>query len=639
MTSGTDIYNALQTPTAGTTAAAATGASRKNGEDQDTKGLFGQYLSEESQKSDAPAQKKNETAGTSQTPPEQNKGETKASSVTDNQAQSVPAKETSADGSPADKASEDTTVGQKEAEQSSDNLASAGDSATATIMQGRTKDPALLDKSGNNPLASPQEVEDVDLAKTGDAVSEKAESFASSSPEKTGTSDKPALPEADPIPEKAAASQSAAVGNETENTPAGKDGKTDQGQQSIAPAPENSNTPENGNGKNGQHAEIRVSKEVAIENGSSSNADHATSDAGKTVKHKGTAETADQSDTDHASTASSAANKTAEDTTLAAVSSQTEVSRETSETAAAARDIPAGDNAKVPTSGDKSAGSQADNQADTPQQVAANGTPAKNGQDGNGRDGNGQKDDRSQKNEAGDGRNMAASGTGEKEAATKSSAKEQASAGGQAEQSTAKPAGEQFFALQKLPLDGLNSRTASYTLNLNMGHQLVVGAHGLAIQETTASGLQHTGSAPQNTALASQAASEQIVAAVSRHMNAGKSTFRIQLNPAELGQVDVKMEFASDGKMMTTLTVDNERTLHLLQRDQGSLGKMLENAGFDMNQGNLNFSLRQQAGNDTGFGRPDGSYSSDGDLQSEDEQVPAEILSVNVTDSGLDISV
>ena len=87
---------------------------------------------------------------------------------------------------------------------------------------------------------------------------------------------------------------------------------------------------------------------------------------------------------------------------------------------------------------------------------------------------------------------------------------------------------------------------------------------------------------------------DQIVSTLTRHNANGRSTFRIQLHPAELGQVDVRMDFAADGKLHTVMTVDNDRTLMLLQRDQGILEKMLQNAGFDTSQGSLNFSLKHQ---------------------------------------------
>lgn len=73
----------------------------------------------------------------------------------------------------------------------------------------------------------------------------------------------------------------------------------------------------------------------------------------------------------------------------------------------------------------------------------------------------------------------------------------------------------------------------------------------------------------------------------------GQDSFRLSLKPAELGQVNIRMDFQADGKMAATIIVDNERTLGLLQRDQSALGKILENAGFDVAGNGLNFSLKK----------------------------------------------
>ena len=258
----------------------------------------------------------------------------------------------------------------------------------------------------------------------------------------------------------------------------------------------------------------------------------------------------------------------------------------------------------------------------------------------NGRTGNRQQENNGQQQDNRGNKDLAASpAANSKDGTAKSASGEATGTGGQTETATAKPAGEQFTLLQKIPLDNLGGKTALSTLNLSMGHQLVVGTHNLAVQEAASAGLQQSGTVLQNSLASAQAAADQVVAAVSRQLSAGKSTFRVQLHPAELGQVDIKMDFAADGKMMTTLTVDNEKTLHLLQRDQHTLGKMLENAGFNMDQGNLNFNLRQQAGNDSGFGGPDRESAMGEDLQAEDDVMPAEIIAVNASDSGLDISV
>ena len=86
----------------------------------------------------------------------------------------------------------------------------------------------------------------------------------------------------------------------------------------------------------------------------------------------------------------------------------------------------------------------------------------------------------------------------------------------------------------------------------------------------------------------------QIRMAIAKQVDNGQQSFRISLKPAELGQVDIRMDFQAEGRMTATITVDNERTLTLLQRDQSALEKTLENAGFNVGSDDLNFTLKQQ---------------------------------------------
>jgi len=91
-----------------------------------------------------------------------------------------------------------------------------------------------------------------------------------------------------------------------------------------------------------------------------------------------------------------------------------------------------------------------------------------------------------------------------------------------------------------------------------------------------------------------QMLTSQINMAISKQITGNNKSFTINLKPADLGQVDIKMDFKADGKMAATVTVDNGRTLALLQRDHVSLERILGNSGFDLSGGNLNFTLKKQ---------------------------------------------
>ena len=84
--------------------------------------------------------------------------------------------------------------------------------------------------------------------------------------------------------------------------------------------------------------------------------------------------------------------------------------------------------------------------------------------------------------------------------------------------------------------------------------------------------------------------------AISRHVSAEATEFTLRLDPAELGRVEVKLEMGKDGKATVSIQADNASTFDLLRRDSHALERALAEAGLKLDSGGLNFSLRQQDG-------------------------------------------
>jgi chemotaxis protein MotD len=80
----------------------------------------------------------------------------------------------------------------------------------------------------------------------------------------------------------------------------------------------------------------------------------------------------------------------------------------------------------------------------------------------------------------------------------------------------------------------------------------------------------------------------------------GARQFDIRLDPPELGHVEVRLSIDAAGKTSAHLSADHPQTLDLLQKDAGSLTRALRDAGLDVSQNSLNFSLRQQGGHSAG---------------------------------------
>lgn len=74
----------------------------------------------------------------------------------------------------------------------------------------------------------------------------------------------------------------------------------------------------------------------------------------------------------------------------------------------------------------------------------------------------------------------------------------------------------------------------------------------------------------------------------------GESSFDIRLDPPELGRVDVKLLIDEAGRAHSHLTVEKVQTLDLMLRDREGLERALKDAGLDVAQDGLNFSLKSQ---------------------------------------------
>ncbi|MGN7501858.1 MAG: flagellar hook-length control protein FliK [Alphaproteobacteria bacterium] len=78
----------------------------------------------------------------------------------------------------------------------------------------------------------------------------------------------------------------------------------------------------------------------------------------------------------------------------------------------------------------------------------------------------------------------------------------------------------------------------------------------------------------------------------------GDTELQIELDPPELGRVKVHMIQDRDGGVKTHLSFDKPETFLMMQRDQAQLEKALADAGLDVGDGGLEFSLSSDNGGD-----------------------------------------
>ncbi|MEQ8332913.1 flagellar hook-length control protein FliK [Nisaea sp.] len=117
-------------------------------------------------------------------------------------------------------------------------------------------------------------------------------------------------------------------------------------------------------------------------------------------------------------------------------------------------------------------------------------------------------------------------------------------------------------------------------------------------------------------------ATEQVRVKLVKAAQGGLDRIKIQLNPSELGKVEVRLEFGADGGVRGTVIIDKPETMDLLQRDAKQLERALQDAGFKTGGDGLDFQMRgggtnerhqQQAGSGNGPLSQDGGDQTGGD--------------------------
>ena len=115
-------------------------------------------------------------------------------------------------------------------------------------------------------------------------------------------------------------------------------------------------------------------------------------------------------------------------------------------------------------------------------------------------------------------------------------------------------------------------------------------------------------------------------------MAAGQSRISITLHPAELGQIDVKLNIGNDGAVKAIISIERPETFELLQRDARGLEKALQDAGLKTDSGSLSFNLKGEPEQDAAAGREGtetGSQEAGTESPAEPELAPEIIAAVN----------
>jgi hypothetical protein len=86
-----------------------------------------------------------------------------------------------------------------------------------------------------------------------------------------------------------------------------------------------------------------------------------------------------------------------------------------------------------------------------------------------------------------------------------------------------------------------------------------------------------------------------LAAQIAKKLDGRSTRFDVQLDPAGLGKVDVRVEIGGDGKMSASMAFDNPQAAAELKSRAGELHRALEQSGFDLS-GGLSFDVASDRG-------------------------------------------
>jgi hypothetical protein len=132
-------------------------------------------------------------------------------------------------------------------------------------------------------------------------------------------------------------------------------------------------------------------------------------------------------------------------------------------------------------------------------------------------------------------------------------------------------------------------------------------------------------------------ASEQVAFHLKQALKNGSDEIQIQLKPASLGAIDVKLNVAHDGRLTAVISADRSDTLNLLKQDQGNLQQSLRDAGFNADSSSLSFSLRGDAQSFAQNGSQQNNASRSGSALADDSGLPVAARALRQHSGSIDI--
>ena len=164
--------------------------------------------------------------------------------------------------------------------------------------------------------------------------------------------------------------------------------------------------------------------------------------------------------------------------------------------------------------------------------------------------------------------------------------------------------------------ENYNFQSSSF-LSTNIDNSLSFSNTSNTINEI----LNNSGSPKVNRAIHTQTflpIHEQIAVNISKAVGEGVNKIQIQLQPSDMGKVEIQLDVSREGRVIATVLADKPETLENLQRDSKSLERALQQAGLQTNSESLNFGLRDDQ---NGQLNPENQDSNENSLEEENSVV------------------
>jgi hypothetical protein len=150
---------------------------------------------------------------------------------------------------------------------------------------------------------------------------------------------------------------------------------------------------------------------------------------------------------------------------------------------------------------------------------------------------------------------------------------------------------QNFVANQQPATPTHTATTSTATVNTDAGTGDAAAAAPVQTAHV-ATTLQVSQQQPQQDPTPDQTTFAALGVAIAARSKDGARQFDINMHPADLGKIDVRISVDSSGQAQAHLTAEQPQTLQLLKQDQTTLAQNLRDAGLNLANNGLNFSLK-----------------------------------------------